>query len=49
MAGKKRDKIREQDVSGLKCFDKLAPLLERLAHQTCCETRTQGPVSRLMH
>ena len=35
MAGKKRDKIREQDVSGLKYFDKLAPLLERLHDEGC--------------
>ena len=30
MAGKKRDDIREKDISGLKYFDKLAPLLARL-------------------
>ena len=35
MAGKKREKIREQDVSGLKYFDKLAPLLERLHDEGC--------------
>ena len=35
MAGKKREKIREQDVLGLKYFDKLAPLLERLHDEGC--------------
>ena len=30
MAGKKRDEVREKDVTGLKYFDKLAPLLARL-------------------
>jgi hypothetical protein len=30
MAGKKREDVREEDVTGLKYFDKLAPLLARL-------------------
>ena len=30
MAGKKREQVREQDVTGLKYFSKLVPLLERL-------------------
>jgi hypothetical protein len=30
MAGKRRDDVREEDVTGLKYFDKLAPLLARL-------------------
>jgi hypothetical protein len=30
MAGKKRQKIREKDITGLKFFDRLSPLLERL-------------------
>ncbi len=36
MAGKKREDVREQDVTGLKYFDKLAPLLARL-HKVGCE------------
>ena len=35
MAGRKRVKLREQDVTGLKYFDKLAPLLERLHDDGC--------------
>lgn len=35
MAGKKRTEIRDQDITGLKYFDKLAPLLERLAEAGC--------------
>ena len=35
MAGKKREDIREKDISGLKYFDKLAPLLERLHEDGC--------------
>jgi hypothetical protein len=30
MAGKKREKVRDEDVTGLKYFDKLQPLLKRL-------------------
>jgi len=36
MAGKKKAKIEEQDITGLKFFDKLAPLLKRL-HQDGCD------------
>jgi hypothetical protein len=35
MAGKKRDKVREQDITGLKFFDRLSPLLERLREVGC--------------
>ena len=35
MAGKKRRKIREKDITGLKFFDKLAPLLARLHDAGC--------------
>jgi hypothetical protein len=35
MAGQKRKKVREEDVTGLKYFDKLAPLLARL-HDVGC-------------
>lgn len=39
MAGRKRAKLREQDVTGLKYFDKLAPLLERLHDDGCARDR----------
>ena len=39
MAGKKRAKIRGQDVTGLKYFDKLAPLLERLHDDACARDK----------
>lgn len=39
MAGRKRTKIREQDITGLKYFDKLAPLLERLHDDGCARDR----------
>jgi hypothetical protein len=35
MAGKKREKVRDEDVTGLKYFDKLQPLLTRL-HEVGC-------------
>jgi len=35
MAGKRRDDVREEDVTGLKYFDKLAPLLARLRKVGC--------------
>jgi hypothetical protein len=35
MAGKRREEVREQDITGLKYFDKLAPLLGRLHHVGC--------------
>ena len=41
MAGKKKAKIRERDIAGLKFFDKLAPLLERL-HDDGCERDRAG-------
>ncbi len=46
MAGKKKAKIREQDVTGLKFFDKLAPLLQRL-HGEGCERDRAG--NRTLH
>ena len=39
MAGKKRKKIHEQDVTGLKYFDRIAPLLQRL-HDDACQRDT---------
>jgi hypothetical protein len=41
MAGKRRDDVREEDVTGLKYFDKLAPLLVRL-HEVGCERDKAG-------
>jgi hypothetical protein len=41
MAGKRRKKIRERDVTGLKYFDQLAPLLERL-HEVGCQRDKAG-------
>ena len=35
MAGKKKDQIESRDITGLKYFDKLAPLLERLHDEGC--------------
>jgi len=46
MAGKKREDLREQDVTGLKYFDKLAPLLARL-HEVGCQRDKAG--NRLLH
>jgi hypothetical protein len=46
MAGKKRDDVREEDVTGLKYFDKLAPLLARL-HEVGCERDKAG--NRTLH
>ena len=46
MAGKKRDDVREADVTGLKYFDKLAPLLARL-HDVGCERDKAG--NRQLH
>lgn len=46
MAGKKKDKIRAQDITGLKFFDKLAPLLERL-HDDGCQRDRAG--NRTLH
>ena len=41
MAGKKRKKVREEDVTGLKYFEKLRPLLARL-HEVGCERDKAG-------
>lgn len=41
MAGKRREKVREKDVVGLKYFDRLAPLLARL-HDDGCERDKAG-------
>ncbi len=41
MAAKKRKKIKEADVTGLKYFDRLAPLLERL-HGDACDRDKAG-------
>lgn len=46
MAREKRDKIRQSDVGGLKFFDVLAPLLERL-HDVGCQRDKAG--NRLLH
>lgn len=46
MAGKRRDKVREEDVTGLKYFDKLAPLLARL-HEVDCGRDKAG--NRKLH
>lgn len=42
MAGKKKAKITERDVTGLKFFDKLAPLLKRLHDDGCDRDRAQN-------
>jgi hypothetical protein len=39
MAGKRREKVTERDVTGLKYFAKLAPLLERLHDDACARDR----------
>jgi len=39
MAGKRREKVTERQISGLKYFDKLAPLLERLRDDGCARDR----------
>jgi hypothetical protein len=46
MAGKKREDVREKDVTGLKYFDKLAPLLARL-HDAGCQRDKAG--NRKLH
>lgn len=46
MAGKRRDKVREEDITGLKYFDKLAPLLARL-HDAGCQRDKAG--NRQLH
>jgi hypothetical protein len=46
MAGKRREEVREEDVTGLKYFDKLAPLLARL-HEVGCDRDKAG--NRTLH
>jgi hypothetical protein len=46
MAGKKREKVRDEDVTGLKYFDKLQPLLHRL-HEVGCRRDKAG--NRQLH
>jgi hypothetical protein len=46
MAGKKRQEVREKDITGLKYFDKLAPLLARL-HDAGCQRDKAG--NRTLH
>jgi len=46
MAGKRREDVREEDVTGLKYFDKLAPLLARL-HDVGCQRDKAG--NRTLH
>lgn len=46
MAGRRREKVRERQLTGLKYFDKLAPLLERL-HEDGCERDQAG--NRKLH
>ena len=46
MAGKRREEVREEDVTGLKYFDKLAPLLARL-HDVDCQRDKAG--NRKLH
>ncbi len=46
MANKKQTKVREEDVTGLKYFDRLAPLLQRL-HDDGCERDKAG--NRQLH
>jgi hypothetical protein len=46
MAGKRRNDVREEDVTGLKYFDKLAPLLARL-HEVGCGRDKAG--NRKLH
>jgi hypothetical protein len=46
VARKKREKIRSQDITGLKYFDRLAPMLERL-HDVGCDRDKAG--NRQLH
>lgn len=41
MAGKKRKDVRDQDITGLKYFDKLLPLFEPL-HEVGCQRDKAG-------
>jgi hypothetical protein len=46
VAGNKREEVRDEDVTGLKYFDKLQPLLKRL-HKVGCERDKAG--NRQLH
>ena len=46
MAGKKREPIQEKDIQGLKYFDMLLPMLERL-HEVGCQRDKAG--NRKLH
>jgi hypothetical protein len=46
MAGKKREKVRDEDITGLKYFDKLQPMLARL-HEVGCQRDRAG--NRQLH
>ncbi len=46
MAGTKREDVREEDITGLKYFDKLLPLFERL-HKVGCQRDRAG--NRRLH
>jgi hypothetical protein len=46
MAGERRKRVREKDITGLKYFNKLVPLLERL-HEVGCERDRAG--NRRLH
>ena len=46
MAGHKRDDIRDEDITGLKFFDKLLPLFEPL-HKIGCQRDKAG--NRQLH
>ena len=46
MARKKRDEIQEHDIGGLKYFDKLEPLLERLHDDGCLRDKAGKPTLR---
>ena len=39
MAGQARDEVTERDITGLKYFDQLAPLLARLHDKSCARDR----------
>lgn len=41
MAGKQRADVREEDITGLKLFDKLVPMLKSL-HEVGCERDKAG-------
>ena len=48
LAGEKRQDVREEDVTGLKYFDKLAPLLARL-HDVGCGTQATAAIQPRMN